>query len=220
MNLPEHLLRPYSERWEEIEQADETTLVRLSLLRDLVREIHAEKSSLLAKGSRDEASKYRSLENRINDVRSAARLDQPLWQLLDPETEFKKRTRLLPETLFNFIPKNRFERYDRQWECAIAAEAASIGWKFWALDAWVEIPEAENWHRKLSAQLLPHGIILFAETLQDSAVPHDADSWHGRWFVVLRPRFLTPNFGVAELPGTRATPHPPRWKLLFTPKQL
>jgi hypothetical protein len=140
-------------------------------------------------------------------------------ELLSTDKELKKRTRLLPEALFSSIPREKLERYDRQWEAAIAAEATHAGWKFWSLEAWVEIPLVEEWNKRLNESLWPHGIILFVENASGGEAPNNI--WQGRWNVVIHPRFRQEDLSLdfSRWPGApEQPPVPPRWKLLFTPK--
>jgi hypothetical protein len=205
-------------RWQDSAGLEETTLLRLALLRDLIRRLHAEKSACMARGQKAESQAFGETEKRLTELRGAATLDAPLDELLLRTSPIRRRTRLLPEALHSFIPKDRFDRYDRQWETAIAAEALSQGWRFWMLDAWVRIADAEEWHHQLGEHLHPHGLILFAESAPDALAAHaPPDLWHGQWHIVLKPRFLTPDFRVQELSGTSDQPQPPRWRLLYSP---
>jgi hypothetical protein len=214
----QEVIARFTARWNDSESVEESTLLRLAILRDLMREFHAQRSVLLASGKRAEAQGFREWEARAEAFRSAASLEGPLEELLHSGQPARKRTRLLPEALFSILEKDKFERYDRQWESTIAAEAASLGWRFWHLNAWVQISAVETWHRALSEKLNPHGIVLFAESAADTA-GSDPNLWHGQWLVVLKPRYLTPDFHVRALPGSSETPAPPQWKLVFSPKK-
>ncbi len=218
MALAEEIIAAHESRWKDCEGLQEATLLRLVILRDIIRELHAERSSRLAKGSREEARSFKAWEERIEVLRNASTLHGELREAIAPEYKLQKRTRLLPDTLFTSIDKEKLTRYDRAWEAAIAAEAASIGWCFWALDAWVSIPLAEKWNQALARQLIPHGIVLFAESAPDSQSSSEPSLWRGRWYVVLKPRYMTPGFQLNEIPGTSMTPEPPKWKILFSPK--
>jgi len=204
-------------RWRDAEGIEESTLLRLAILRELVRELHAEKSKLLARGARPEAQALKVWEKKIEDLKGAASFGGTLAEAIRGDLPTRKRTRLLPESLFHFLPKEKLERYDRVWESAIAAEAATLGWRFWSLTAWVQIHQAEEWHRALSDRLIPHGVLLFAESAD--AVDAAGNLWQGQWLLVLKPRFSTPDFRVRELPGVSLEPAAPLWKLLYSPKQ-
>lgn len=216
--LSEDRIATYQARWEQSASIEEKTLLRLAILRDLMRELHAEKSRYLASGNREQAQTLRDWEKQASELKNAASLDGELLELLqgDPAS-IRKRTRLLPEALFSIVDKEKFERYDRAWESVIAAEAAHQGWRFWTVDAWVRISEAEVWHKALGTQILPHGIVLFAETAPSSETDtHYSELWHGLWTIVMKPRFLTPDFRLKQLPGISLEPEPPQWKLLFS----
>lgn len=223
IQTPEAIISHGVERWNHCDGLEEATIIRLAILRDLTREMHAEKSRYLALGKKTEAQGFKGIEKAMDELRGAGPLEGDLRGLLSGEIKPRKRTRLLPESLFSFIPKDKFERHDRIWESAIAAEAASLGWCFWRLEAWVSIAQVEDWQRALSSELMPHGVILFAESGSQSVeggVPSDAlaDLWQGCWVIVLKSRYRTPDFHVNQLPGSSQIPRPPEWKLLFSPR--
>lgn len=221
--FPEVFIGHYEQKWTHCEGLTEATLIRMSILREMVRELHAEKSQCLARGMRSEIQKYKGWEARLEELRSASSLEGPLRELLNSTTEVRKRTRLIPEAVYSFLTKEKLERYDRAWESALIAEAASLGWCFWALDAWVKISQAEEWHRMLGERLLPNGIVLFAEASPNSGMDGDpapapeASIWAGRWWIVLQARWKTPDFQLDRMPGTSLIPSAPRWKLMYSP---
>ena len=219
--LSQEIIEQSTQRWDHFEGREETTLIRLAILRDLSRALHAAKSSQLSVGKRDDAGLIQKWESKVGEYRTAGSLEFPFSTLLDGTANAKKRTRLLPETLFSNIEKEKFERYDRVWESTLAGEAVSLGWCFWALDAWIKIESAEKWQTSLANLLLPHGVILFAESAPETHPPSELSSsiWQGRWYIVLNPKYKTPDFGASKLLGTSLEPTPPRWKLLFTSKK-
>ena len=225
-----HLLDSHSERWRHCEGQPESTLLRLAILRDIVRALHAEKSNYLAKGRKDLTQEIRKWETRLYDLRNEAKIEGELLQLISGDGPLRKRTRLLPEALFTSIERDKLDRYDRQWEHALAAEASTLGWRFWALEAWVEITLVEEWNARLSEQLWPTGVVLFVEssstnspkTPPPSAMELECPIWRGRWILVVHPQFKNPAeiaLNLAQWPGTPCEPpSPPAWKLLFSPK--
>jgi len=203
---------------------EEATLLRLGLLRDLLRDLHTEKSRVLAGGKSQAAmlESYRTTEQAIERLRSVSPLAGPIEPLLNEPREVRKRTRLLPEALFHSIPKQKFERFDRIWETAIAAEGVQLGWSFWELDAWIEVSAIQHWVERLSDAVSPHGILLFSEGAPPrpgEPAPPPEGLWHGLFVLLLKPHFRTPDFGVAKIPGTASTPKSPTWRVLFTPKR-
>lgn len=222
----EDIVQLYIDRWNLSKGMPQATLLRLSVLRDLVRALHAEKSQHLAAGQTQEAQSMKTLEARIDELKGSAPLEGPLPDLVFGTSKLRKRTRLLPNALFEMIPKDRFERFDRVWESAIAAEAAGTGWRFWCLDAWVEISDAEAWHRALSESIWPKGVVIFVESAPaaESAtaeVATDKPVWQGRWFLVAEPGITTGDqmsAPLSELPGASPVHPAPRWKLLYSPK--
>ena len=229
--LPEQIIERLADKWNDCAGLEETTLIRLAILRDLLHELHAEKSRCLALGMKAEAAGFRKWEDQIEDLRIAAPLDGPLMELLANSKKLKHRTRLLPDSLFGFIAREKLERYDRTWESTIAAEASSLGWCFWVLDAWVDMSAVSPFQTGLSDALIPHGVVLFAESApppplkpgQSSDSPVETagnpNLWRGNWFLVLKARYRTPTFNVDRLPGVSQEPAPPQWRLLFSPKK-
>ncbi len=223
MSAVETLFERAALRWDDYEGLEESTLLRLAILRDLMREIHAERSRCLAEGKKADAQAFRDREKAIEDLRKVSPLSGKLPDCLARSSQAKARTRLLPEALFGFLAREKLERYDRAWEATLAAEAAALGWCFWALEAWVDIQQVEKWQEALTGQLIPHGVILFAENSETQA-PSDVESggpvlWHGRWYIVLKSQFRTPHFNVERLPGVSKDPELPQWRMLFSPKR-
>jgi hypothetical protein len=222
----QNIIGGHGERWRHTEGQPESTLLRLAVLRDIVRSLHAQKSRCLASGRRDLSQALRGWEQRLHELRNQAKLEGELTELVTGSTPIKKRTRLLPEALYAAIDREKLERYDRQWEAVLAAEAASLGWRFWALEAWVEITLVEDWNRALNEQLWPSGLVLFVESsgVQAPAPATDQEFplWRGRWLLVVHPRFKSPEeiaLNLSQWPGTPPeAPQPPHWKLLFSPK--
>lgn len=208
---------PIEDRWNHCEGLPEEGLLRLALLRELTRALHAEKSRVLAHGAKGEALELRAWEDKIHEVREATRLDGKLSELLTTQRPPGKRTRLLPAALHTSIPRDRFERYDRQWEALLAAEGASQGWSFWALDAWVQIDQAETCDAALRDRLWPRAVVLFSESADERGAGIEGSEWHGRWLVLLHAQLRTPqelNTDFGQLPGLRAGSA--AWRLLFS----
>lgn len=244
MNPSEALLAEYSDRWNQCEGPPGGGVLRLAVLRDLSRELHAEKSRCLAEGRRKGVDDLRPLEARIDELRNAASLESAgtLESLVASGQPIRKRTRLIPVGLFAAIPRDRLERFDRLWEGAIAAEACARGWSFWILQAWVEIALAEDFHRALGELLWPRGVILFAESAaagptgqavsarspmsaaqENRSCDLASPLWAGLWTMVFSPDVGSPEdlrLRLSALPGGSEVPAPASWKLVFTPKAL
>ncbi len=219
---PSELVEGSIERWKVCGNLEETTLLRLSILRDLMRKMHAEKSRCMAYGRHTLVQDFNLWEKKIEWLRSAADLSMGLEDAIERADTVRKRTRLIPEALFTFIPREKLERYDRSWEAAIAAEASSLGWCFWQLTAWVRIEAVETWQEQLVDRLIPHGVILFAESSEREPDPKGfspADSWLGSWHVVLKPQYRTPDFRISQIEGTSPGAKEPEWRILYSPKK-
>lgn len=212
------------------DQPQATTLLRLAVLRDVFRALHAQKSRCLATGMKEQAQALKFWEARLEELRGAdlslETLAEPraydgddLFAILGTQTPLKKRSRVIPQGLFSAIEREKLERYDRVWENALTAEAASIGWRFWRLEAWVSIQAIEAWNARLTEALWPDGIVLFVESagFEETSDPEKA-RWQGQWTVSINPRFKTAQeigLDFHGWPGQAGNGH--SWKSLFTP---
>ncbi len=208
-----------AERWKNTTGTEESTLLRLVILRDLARKLHSERSQRLASGKKDLLSVLKSWEIKAEELRKCSPLEGDLQDLLEGKTILQKRTRLLPDTFFTHLEREKIERYDRQWEYAIAAEACIIRWRFWALEAWIQISEIEAWNHKLEDILWPNGVTLFTENTSQSI---QGELWQGRWVLVLHSKYRSPedlSLGLSRWAGSpEKPPSPIKWKMLFSPK--
>ena len=201
---PEELIHQSLEQWENCAHHDHPTLLRLSLLRDILRKLHSDRSRCLVQGLKLETADIRDCENKIEALKDCSPLEGDLLKILSGEIKCKKKTRLVPEKLWTSIEREKLERYDRHWEFAIASEALSQGWKLWNLETEIPVATIEEENRKIGETLWPTGIVLFAETVSFAA---NSPNWHGRWLVVMHPD--TSSDSMSSLG---------RWKLLFSPR--
>jgi len=215
----EQMVEQAAERWRIAGSGPDCDLLRLAVTRDLMHSLHAEKSRFLSKGQREEASKMKAYEKKIEEIRSSAPLSAQLQDILSGTSALKKRTRLLPEALFGVLSREKFERYDRQWEAALASEANQIGWDFFGLEAKLEIQKIDEWNKRLTERLWPNGIVLFVESISlESEKDSMPATWHGRWIVVIKPQFQNSQLLSTDLNNWPGTQMPVTWKLLFSPK--
>jgi hypothetical protein len=227
VNVTPELLAQSAEAWRLCDGVEGASLLRLAILRDLLRSLHAEKSRCLATGKKGEAQQFRHWEQRIEDLRQGVDLKGELADLLREGVPLRRRTRLIPQALLGVLGAERLQRYDRKWESEIAAEACALSWKFWTLQAWVSIPLAEDWNRRLGERLWPNGVVLYVESLKQSPPGPSEPLWKGQWTVLLQPKYRTPDelsLDFDRWPGApEASPlaqaEPPAWKLLFSPKR-
>jgi hypothetical protein len=225
----EEIIQGVSERWQDCEGLPEMTLLRLAILRELIQMLHSAKSRCLAGGLKTEALDIKRWEVRIEEIKDSAILQGSLPQLLQqssPSTPtLSKKKRNIPESLFTSFDRDKVLRYDRKWEAAILAEALSLNWKVWALDAWVNIPQIEEWDRAFTQRLWPHGLILITENAkssqdsQSSSTDSDSHCWQGRWTILLHPHFkhITElSLQLDRWPGSpEKPPSPPAWKRIY-----
>jgi hypothetical protein len=214
----EQMVEFAAERWRVAGGKPDSDLLRLAVTRDLMHSLHAEKSRFLSKGQRDEASKMKAYEKKIDEIRSSAPLSAELRDILSGSAPLKKRTRLLPEALFGVLSREKFERYDRQWEAALASEANQIGWDFYGLDAKLEIQKIDEWNNRLKEHIWPNGIVLFVESVSlESEKGTQPATWQGRWIIVIKSQ-LNSNLLSTDLSNWPGTQGPVTWKLLFSSK--
>jgi hypothetical protein len=212
--IPDHIERA-SERWKSVGTLPESDLLRLAITRDLMHDLHADKSRFLSKGQKEQTAFFKSHEKKMEEIRCSSPLNGDLKDILSGSVKLKKRTRLLPDGLFTNIAREKFERYDRQWEAAVASEACQLSWPFWALDASLDLQKIDDWNRRLNSFLWPNGIVLFVESI---SLENEAATWTGRWILVLKPDFRNPAESFPDFnqwPGTRSQVV---WRLLFSPK--
>jgi len=217
------LLKNFAEHWNGQEAAPAPTLLRLSILRDLSRDLHALKSQRLADGNSKDLQSLIALENRIDDLRDRAPLNAGLSDLLEGRQTPEKSLRVLPNAVFACIPKEKFTRQDRLWEAALGAEGIAEGWRLWRLSACIRLPMVEKWHARLKEDLWAKGIPLFAEAVPAEQKPRTGDPslWFGRWTVLLHPSFKKPfqlQLDFSSWPGHYVGKDlQPKWRLLFSP---
>jgi hypothetical protein len=213
-----------AERWLDCQTSSESTLLRLAILREIVQSLHSEKSRCLANGLKSQAQVIKTWETKIEELRDGVTLDGDLLQLIDQFQTIQKKKRILPESLFQHLERDKLLRYDRQWEAAIAAEGLSHHWKLWTFHSWVEIPLIEEWSQAFAQRLWPHGLILFTESahskeadLQESQL--EPLYWKGRWTILLDSHFKSPaelSLNVSRWPGSPIkAPATPQWKKLY-----
>ncbi len=222
--LLEKLTDRIFERWMDCDSYKEAHLLRMALLRELMRSIHAEKSRLLATGLKADAHDLKLWENQIEALRESSSLTGELMHLLENSDTLRKKSLVLPESLFKTIERDKLMRYDRKWEATLASLAFYFQWRLWKVEAWVEISQIEEWDKTLSSRLWPHGIILFTESakLEEVKTVEEIDNqliWKGQWFVLLDSKFNSTEelpLNLEQWPGSpRPAPSLPKWTDLY-----
>lgn len=220
----EKIIAHENEKWKECTNLPETTLLRLSILRTLVQNLHTEKSRCLATGLKADAQLIRTWENHLELLQKSSKLTGELFETIQQSKDVPKKNRVIPEALFQRLNREKFERYDRKWEAVLVAEAMSLNWQVWTLEAWVNIPLIKEWDVYFTQKLWPQGIVLFVESAEEQVIDSQNHSekncWRGRWVVVLHPRIKTEHdlsFSFNHWPGAPdpAPPSPPRWTLIY-----
>lgn len=207
--------------WDEVASFSSKNLLRLSILRDYAQSIHARKSKFLAKGKTVESRSLLQWEKRLESFRDFTSLEGQWDEFVGKSLETaprKKRT--LPQGLLSVILREKFERYDRHWEAALASEAIENRWNFWCFTVSMEIHQIEEWNREFQKHLWPRGLVLFVESSNQNSesVPAIEPVWQGRWIVVLDPGVKSPEkaFGnPASQSSTLTLALSPRWTLLY-----
>lgn len=173
---PASLARPFEKRWKKTDGLPSAKLLRAAVLRDLVRQLHTQKSRSLAEGRKEEVIPIHRIEQSIESIyRAGAGGKKNLKALLDeyPAEEASPEAPLsLPSALTSKISASALERYDRKWEKRIAASAVELGWKFWSLECWVTIRGVEIFNQALADRVWPR--IIDFETIGKIAREADA----------------------------------------------
>lgn len=222
----EEFLARSAHLWSQSEGTETCHLLRLAVLRDLHRALHAQKSRCLAKGRKGDAKLLGDWESRVDELRSAASFESDMFGLLRSREPVKKRTRLLPDGLYAAIPREKLDRYDRLWEQTLAAEGIAQGWRLWKLSTWIVVNQSESWNQMLTDHLWPIGIPLWVDSLgfaESRSGNKDDAIWHGEWVVLAHPRVENAtefSLDLTRWPGsTLEAPEAPRWRLAFSPKK-
>lgn len=202
----------FSDRWQEASAAKDEIILKLGILRDFSRQVHAERSVSLARGSVAELQRLEKLDQNLNSLLTSREetLKIPLEQLLENSASHLEKAppSSFPAEFVAIIPKEKLERYDRKWELVISRQCLKQGWKFWKLESAVAIPEVEVFHNGLAQSLWPNGVLLFAESAAPLSSPQSR--WSGRWVIAARP-FWEPN----HLPSPYFELGANNWELLF-----
>lgn len=214
-----HILQELQEHWGQCADLPEEGLLRLSLLRNAMRRMHAEKSSHLARGERNQVALIKEWEDKVHRLRESPSLHGDLMEQLHGTIAAGRRSRILPEGLYHQISRDRLERYDRQWERLISAEACAMGWRFWSLSGKVAIDSTSESDHALQEGLWPNAVLLFSEPASTTNGGIDGEHWHGRWLMVVQPRFKSANdlhLNLSGIPG--GVDRSWQWKLLYSPR--
>ncbi|MCC7440408.1 MAG: hypothetical protein IT285_02175 [Bdellovibrionales bacterium] len=219
MRLSPHateLLAEAEPLWSEAGRSQHPRLLRLVLLRDLVRTLHAERSRLMSVHQPGRAEALSELEPLLESLRPDALVEVTLTALVTLKLGLKRqkaRPPEIPDSLAARLGAGKLNRYDRLWEGEIAVEGQLQGWNFWNLDAWVEITRAEQFHQALGQRLWPVAVVLFVEAAPveeaNPGVESDPPRWRGRWYLVARPDWTPPSGPLQNLPG--GDMEPGRW---------
>jgi tetratricopeptide (TPR) repeat protein len=123
MKLPkiEELIQKSRRKWQDCSQGADKDLLRLVLLREMIRGIHAEKSRCLGTGLKEEAKGLKDFESKVERLREAGHFSDDLEALIQGGGSISKKSHFLPEGLFRSVEREKFDRYDRKWESAIAS---------------------------------------------------------------------------------------------------
>ncbi len=178
------VFKSLQKRWKIAHDSAQSRLLQLSLLRELAIHIHFKKSSSLATGCQDDARLLEQLELQVIACRNLKKFPPSLLELLEKESlavSPASKTEL-PRPLFKWISREKWDRFDRRWESAIAAEALRASWRIWSIEASVAIRSVEKWDQSLRKKLWPKAIVLFMEFAGTQK-----NQWVGRWYVAARP---------------------------------
>ena len=215
--LPKEL----SKLWKETEDHPDKYILRLSLMRDLSRLVHAERSMDLAQGKIPQGQTLERMEAQLSAVRGHPDIVTrgTLEETLEAPVSLEATQAKIPTELAALIPRAKLERYDRHWEAFLATEAFRQGWSIWELDATLLVSKAEAFHKHLSQVLWPKGVILYVEMGADKNLPagEGANLWNGRWLLIAHSSLKPEHLEIERSPGVfRETPiSSPTWRRLF-----
>jgi len=206
--------------WKETAALPDKAVLRLAILRDLSRRLHAERSMHLAQGKIPQGQTLEQVEAQLAAMRGVPELiaGDDLTRALATKLSPEPARANLPEALAVIVPRAKLERYDRHWEAFIAAEAFARGWAIWELDATIQIAKAEAFHKHLSQLLWPKGVILYVESLPvQPAGSGEGSVWSGRWLLVSMVGLKPEHLEIERSPGIPigSSISPPSWRRLF-----
>ena len=199
--------------WDSCAACSDNSVLRLSLLRDLIGRLHALRSEGLATQNQNLISSIEEVETRIVKMEAARSFpatgkELENWLTCGLPAEVTPvapvPNRELPPTLVEMLGGiKKLNRPDRLWERKLVEEAFRLSWVFWSVVAELPLEIVETWHEDLKKRLWPEGLVLFVEA--DSNPASDRRNWRGRWIVIRR---ATAQNHISEAP---------EWKLLFPP---
>lgn len=200
-----------------------TRLLRLSLLRNFVHQIHTKRSEMMAAAENPDLTELTRCEEYLNQAFARLELDElSLENVIDLSLKGKvdpnfrlpkpviKKSALESKPYLNLIfNPERLSRPDRYWELEIALEANQVRWNFEVLGATCEVHEVERFSRLLSERLWPDAVVLFVESGGLTAAntnKSDLIYWRGKWFLALNPAWnkslYAPEFPNADFQWT------------------
>ncbi len=223
-NPPKNFLKKILPQWNQYARKEETTLLRLCLLRDLWNDLHAQTSKFLALGDTKQAYSIKNFNLSLETLKKSS-LEGDLLDLLSHSSLEPKKNIIIPENFSKILKLEKLIRTDRIWEHSITLEALSLHWSLWKLETWVKIPFVEQWNQHLASKLWPQAVVLFSEnalSYKNSSHTQFIQSmhWQGRWWIWSHPDFevhLKSLFSdeCDEIPSP--APSPLSWKRLFPP---
>ena len=210
--------KEFSKLWKEISEHPDKSILRLAILRDLSRQLHAERSMHLAQGKIPQGQTLEQIELQLAAIRGREKLlsAQSLEEALSQASGQEAIKTEIPESLAAIIPRSKLERYDRQWEAALATGAFQRGWAIWELYTTIQVAKAEVFHKHLSQSLWPKGLILFVESGNPSSNIEEG-SWNGHWFITSISSLNPAHLEIEASPGVRTggSFSAPTWHPLF-----
>ncbi len=201
-------IREVIQKWNHLGEHKYFSVLKLGLLRDLVRLVHAERSRALANGEASFAKSLGTLETSLDHSLAGGLDPSEILNFLTSSSAPKNQPTLAnPVDFSRHSPwiKSHLERFDRKWEKTIAYEAFKWGWNLWSLHVVVKIDLAEKFHEQLGRYLWPDGILLFTEASHPSEQKkRNLQEWAGVWMCLLSSEIETPKFKIHEIPGVAA----------------
>ncbi len=181
-------------KWQEVATHHDQRLLRLAILRDLYREVHARISQPSATSSDTLALKI--LQPCLEALRDSRKLPENWDELFRTSTRPPSApvSEPLSDPVLEAFGRERILRYDRKWEAALATEARLAGWSLWTATLELKLTDVGAANDRLISELWPGGICLFCEPApptKNHAEPKHG-YWRGRWWIALEPSVTAP----------------------------
>lgn len=195
------LLSKACDRWTDLESRPliERKLLRLELLRDLDKQLHAERSKSGSSSFGQEVAQIGLLQRALEALRilegrdellGRSRLTDTLAEVAsaDPHAAVPRSEDAsligLEKELSAVLGEGRLDRADRLWEKALCEFGLRNGGTLRIHRRELPLAAVESAHQEIENEVpAQHGILLYLE----GTLPSDSPLWHGKWVALFLP---------------------------------